>query len=300
MSMKSVATRFARRAVRSAGAATIFSSMRQARLLGFEALGARQEFVLCNLPGKEMYVVSARDEIIGRELFLSGEFDFEKFEFAYRLLQTKRPGWRPKTLLDVGGNIGTISIPAVARGYAERAIAIEPDPQNCRLLRANIELNGLSGRIDVHEMAAGEQPGHVLELELSDYNLGDHRIRAAGVPSADSNSRQSVSVTSTTLDSVCAGIPAGELLVWMDVQGYEGFVLAGSSNLLAQRPPLVLEFWPGGMARTGSFPLVQSSLQSYSGFIDLAEGKRVRAMSELQSLYDDLGPGEATTDILVI
>lgn len=63
----------------------------------------------------EHFVVATADKVIGRELFLHGEFDFAKLQTALAIIE--REGLpRPQHLIDVGANIGTIVIPALARG----------------------------------------------------------------------------------------------------------------------------------------------------------------------------------------
>jgi FkbM family methyltransferase len=279
-----------------------FGIARQARYGTFEQRRDRQTYALCDL--KEQYVVSTQDNIIGRVLFDVGEFDFNKFEIAHQAI-VANTGKRPKTLIDIGANIGTICIPAVARGLVKNAIAIEPSPENCRLLRANIELNDLHGRIMVHETAVGPRDGEILSLALSPDNLGDHRI-ATGIASSEGEGRQIIKVRSDTLDHVLEDLRDQNLLLWMDVQGFEGFVLAGSRNLLEDKPPLVMEFWPRGMPRESSFQLVKTAIGHYVNFIDLAHPDRLRPIGDLDLLYDEIGQGEDPprmqdfTDILIV
>jgi FkbM family methyltransferase len=167
--------------------------------------------------------------------------------------------------IDVGANIGTSCIPAVARGYAKRAIAIEPEPHNCRLLRANIALNGLDNRITVHESACGIQDNETLELALSDEdNIGDHQIR----PDGGNGGRKTVKIQSNTLDTSCPDVCDGTL-IWMDTQGYEGYVLAGAARWLGAGAPLVMEFAPYLMERNQSFELMKNALAQYASFHDL-------------------------------
>jgi hypothetical protein len=40
-------------------------------------------------------------------------------------------------------------------------------------------------------------------------------------------------------------------IVWIDVQGYEGYVFAGARTLLATGVPVVSEIWPYGIRRAG-------------------------------------------------
>ena len=95
---------------------------------------------------REQFIVHTNDPV-GESIFLHGEYDFQKLELALRLLGRKHV----ETLVDVGANIGSICIPAVARGFAEQSVAIEPEPTNFLMLTANIELNSLQHEIRAQE-----------------------------------------------------------------------------------------------------------------------------------------------------
>ena len=63
------------------------------------------------------------------------------------------------TFVDVGAHIGTTTVSALAHHGFERGVAIEPDPDNLRLLRANVALNGLDERATVVAAAVSDAPG---------------------------------------------------------------------------------------------------------------------------------------------
>lgn len=237
--------------------------------------------------GQETFVVNARDTFIGEGLFINGQHDFGKVEAVLRLL-----GRRPRLLIDVGANIGPICIPALARGYVESAIAIEPEPGNLRLLRANVAINGLHDRVTVHASAVGAIDEETLTLDLCEDNLGDHRIHAEG-----ETGRSGVEVSSSTLDTLCPD--ARDPLIWIDTQGYEGFVLQGATRLLKDSPPVVAEFWPYGFKRSGSFKAFCSALAHYSEFIDLQTEAR-RPINELSALFREHDRPTGGTDILAV
>jgi FkbM family methyltransferase len=75
--------------------------------------------------------------------------------------------------LDVGAHIGTIGIALALDNPGLEVIAIEPVPSNADLVRANVRLNGLSGRVQVLE-AAATAPG----VELVNVRWG---YRSVGV-----------------------------------------------------------------------------------------------------------------------
>jgi FkbM family methyltransferase len=253
--------------------------------------------------GPEQFLIDIHDQAIGKSIFATGECEFHKFILAIKLLRKHEVYDEAQMLLiDVGANIGIICIPAVARNYVKRAIAIEPHPQNCRLLRTNVALNGLTETVSVHECACGMFDGGKLELELSEDNFGDHRIHVNDAPGLyDENRRRKIQIESNTLDTVCPLPRSQNSLIWMDTQGYEGHVLAGGRGWLDAGTPLCLEFWPYGMKRaTNSFQLMKSALTNYAGFYDLENPEKFRPIEDLDDLYTQLGDAGRFTDILVI
>ena len=269
-------------------------TLRRAR---FEALALRSDVALADRT--EKYLVFTSDKNISKTVFVTGSFEFEKLELALHLLGDK---FALETLVDVGANIGTICIPAVSRGLARRAIAIEPEPNNFRLLEINVRLNDLSDRITLHNVALGPTAGQVLQMELSMDNSGDHRIRVATDDgSYDEAARRVIDVRSETLDAVVGSLSGTSTLAWMDTQGYEGQVLLGAQKLVAARIPLVLEFWPYGMNRTRSYAGLRAAAMCYESYYDLSDpGNALRPTSDLDALFATLDRTGGYTDILLI
>ena len=252
----------------------------------FDRIGKRQKYVLA--AQEEMFVVNSRDTAIGKCLYQYGSFDFDKFTEALEVIG--RMGLHPPDVcVDIGANIGSICIPAVSRGLVRSAIAIEPEPENCRLLRANIELNDLRSKIEVHEMAAGSKDGETLTLQLHADNLGDHRITTNGGSGG-------VAVKSGKIDTVIGD--RDNLLIFMDAQGYEGHILAGATRVLSKLPPLVMEFWPTGLERTASFQMLLAAVAGYDSFVDLKHPDNVRPIGDLQGLYAEIGISKAEPPLL--
>lgn len=283
-----------------------YSSNRRIRDRLFRYLGEAQAADLVYVKqGLERYLLHPKDRVIGRALFLSGQFDFEKMEAALRTVARHTGLERPDTLVDVGANIGTTCLPALSRGLVQRAIAIEPDPSNCRLLRINALLNEVESRLTIHECAVGEHDDGVLTLERSGDNWGDHRISV----SADDGpfgeaARARIEVPSRRLDRLVPSPADGAgILLWMDTQGYEGHVLSGATELLARRVPLVAEFWPYAMKRAQSFAKFRAAVAHYRGFVDLGaqDSARLRPIAELDALFESLDRDkDAYTDIAVL
>ena len=247
--------------------------------------------------GPETFVVSAQDKAIGRTVFATGGYDLDKLEKVRRLYQKPT---KNMVFIDVGANIGTMCIPAVKRGYFARTIAIEPEPLNVRLLKANIALNDLDEKTNVIANAVGREAGTAM-LHLCDHNLGDHRV---GFGSGNEAGRTAVEVEIDTLDNLIPPQTRPDVFLWMDTQGYEGFGLAGGAETIAHAPPLVIEFCPHFMRQSQSFaPLWQAlSGAPYLYFYDLSAENPVRqplTKAAFETLFETYDVGEAYTDLFI-
>jgi FkbM family methyltransferase len=267
------------------------SIFRKAR---FQASLGEQEFLLAYRQG-EYFLVFTHDKVISKGVYASsrGGFDFQKFERAVKLLGA---GFQLDMLVDVGANLGTICIPAVRRGYAGQAIAIEPEPRNYRLLVANILLNDLGAAIKPYQAALGGPDVSYLKLGLSPDSSGNHRI------SVDSNDN-GIIVPSTTLDDIAPSLTRDRSLIWIDTEGYEGIILSGARAAVASRVPLVIEFTPQFMRLLNSYGPLKRALLNYSVYYDLAEpAPRSVAISEasLEALWQHFSGPAFQTDLLVM
>ena len=228
-----------------------------------------------------------------------GDFDFEKLEDAIQLLGQ---GFTPITLIDIGANIGVIGIEAIKRSVFEKVIAFEPVPNNYRLLVANVYINGLEGQIKPYNLALGSKLDEVLTFELSNENFGDHRVKVSSDDGVfGEKNRATIEVISSTLDSKVGAINPHETLIWMDVQGYEAFVCTGAKQIMSERPPCVMEFWPYGIKRAQAYQTLKDSISMYEFFYDLRKKNPQKSkLSTLDNLYAELGEDGDFTDILII
>lgn len=233
---------------------------KERRAVFFDAIPYRYAL---GLHQDESYVVSTSDKMIGKRLYSRGEFDFQKFEAASKLIRAHDGLGVEAVLIDAGANVGSICIPAVRRGLVARAIAFELDPDNTRLLRINALLNGVEDRIDIRNMAVGAASGDVT-VQHSATNFGDHRV--GGAAQGDG-----VNVPMVALDSLAADLDLSQCILWMDVQGYEAFALQGARAFMAAGVPLIAEFSREEFDSTDSFDLFVSLVTEagYSVFFDL-------------------------------
>jgi FkbM family methyltransferase len=267
-------------------------------------LSKEREVEIQSLHGRLRF--SSKDQIIGRALYLTGEFAMSEIEHGYQLLV--RDGVLKPTgngiLLDIGSNIGTTCVPLLKRGYFEKSLAFEPEPKNVALLRRNIESNALSDRIEVCPFALSSEEGKA-ELFISPKNFGDHRVRADATDGTVAD-RKRIGIELKTLDRTLEekNIPIERIsLAWIDTQGHEGKVLKGARSLLNSSVPMVLEFWPEGLIASGESldELCNLLASAYKSFYVLQDSTPVkRATTEISLLGRQLLQSRDYRDLVLL
>lgn len=244
------------------------------------------------------YVVSTSDRNIGRSLVVKrGRKEHLRLARALEILEAFGVDHGRAVILDVGANIGTTVIPALLEHGFERGLAFEPEPENFRLLRANLALNGLDERIRTHEVALSDANGEAV-LNISSENSGSSWL----APARDVAGGKTVRVRTARLDDLLADThvsPEEVGLVWMDVEGHESHVLAGCPSLLARSVPMAIEFSPHHLDRAGGLELLLEQLaSSYTHVSDLGrEAQAPLDATRLEPLVEQYA--DSFTDLLV-
>jgi len=159
------------------------------------------------------------------------------------------------TFVDVGANLGLTTIPA-ARLPGVRVISFEPDPTCYRYLVDNVAANCPNADVRLENLAIYDREA-VLTLEVSNVNHGDNRIRRQAAAGAlDEQDRPTVPVRAVPLDDFLTDPLVGPVVVKVDTQGAEPYVVAGGRRTLAQATLVLLEYWPYGMARQQGDPSI--------------------------------------------
>jgi len=280
------------------------------RRVVWKALRKWPEFEVVVRTGRGVFGVSSRDAGVGRLLFIHREYEWSVVDKAVRIAvaANKLAPRSPGLVLDIGANVGTVCIPLVAGGHFAGALAVEPEAGNHRHLVRNVERNGLARVVRAFNCALSSTTGSAT-LELS-RNSGDHRVRmgsaAAVAPHYHEDRRPLTSVPIYRLDDLLehASVAASEVaLIWMDVQGHESHVLEGAQKTLEAGMPVVAEFWPYGLARTGVSPerFTRLMQERFDTFYDLAEDTPVaRPTADIRRLYDRHEHFKSFTDLLLI
>ena len=184
-----------------------------------------------------------RDHFVSRRIREEGIW--EPYETSL-LLDLLAPGG---VFVDVGANLGYFSIIAASVvGEGGAVFAFEPEPDNFRLLLANATLNGQQDRIHAVQagLAACDAQGR---LYLSDTNLGDHRILAAG------SGRNSLPIPLLDGGKYLEGRLSRIDLLKVDTQGSEYQVMLGLMPLLRRLPRpfrILIELTPLSLRQSGT------------------------------------------------
>lgn len=168
---------------------------------------------------------------IDRQIYLYGDYEAEYLRELQRFL----PLARRRTVLDVGANIGTHSVP-FARDFAE-VHAFEPNPALWPNFERQLALNNLTN-VRLHKVGLGES-NETLPFFLTEHdNLG---LGTADPDQAyDVQLRQVGTIHVVNGDTHLAANGIGAIdFVKIDVQGLEMQVLRGLDATLAKFQPYV-------------------------------------------------------------
>jgi FkbM family methyltransferase len=214
-------------------------------------------------------------------------------------LSERHHGIQKGTFLDIGANIGTTSIQAAEFSNVSAVISFEPSSDNYALLMANVYLNKLEKKITAFKCAVGETHS-TNRLILSPVSSGDNRLRKGDhladfrQPHTDHDLVLSENVSTVAIDEFLSKELDSIKYVWIDVQGFEYFVLKGCENLLQNRNISVqIEYWPHGLIEAKSLELLnQYLIEQFTGYIDMKEynesGYVVHDIRDISFLADQL------------
>ncbi len=205
------------------------------------------------------FCIKTNDKVISRDLFVKGQYEFDSSVKTLRFIRENNllADHGPVRFLDVGANIGVISIGLLKAKEIDKAVCIEPAPENFALLQKNCRQNGMQKDMLCLQLAAAAEPGE-LPMALSKNNYGDHRIlslKKVSIPEV--NTRKSIQVKALPLDEVIKNVEQANpdmnppTIAWFDVQGYEGYAFKGGKKLLKSNVVTVAEIWPYGILQSG-------------------------------------------------
>lgn len=180
---------------------------------------------------------------IAKELIHYGSYEWYVIEILQNLLKGQTSG----IFLDIGTNLGTVTLP-MARDFPEFSIhSFEIQPFLINALKDNLKLNNLTN-VTIHEHGLGNkhdsitikqpdytQAGNVGALSLNP-KVREHSDIAVG-------HGDEITVNVVPLDTIEFDQPIRAIK--LDVEGYEQLVIEGGLETLKKNnyPPIVYELW---------------------------------------------------------
>ncbi len=236
----------------------------------------------------ERFIIFSNDNIISKDIFLRDEFDLIKLEKTLDFLNKKK---KIENFFDIGANIGTICIPATKRQLVKSCKAVEPENRNFELLKTNITLNNLENKITPYNYALSNKNDQIVKMELAKNNSGDHRVKEeVKFNLRGEENRKLIDIKTKTFDSLFPNVNKENDLVWIDTQGHEAKILEGSKNVIKNKIPIVIEFWPYGLKRSGDWERIFQIIKNFKYYVDLSNSELQAHLINEKSL-DDLKNG---------
>ncbi len=152
---------------------------------------------------------SATADIVAEELKNNPEYNFENIDFK-----------EGDSVIDIGGNIGMISIFLAKKYPFIKIYAFEPVKQNYENFLKNIEINNIpKGTITVENKAVTHDKRNI-SMSVCYHNMGGSRV------STDSKQTESIKIPSVTLQNIFDQYKINKLkLLKIDCEGSEYEIL---------------------------------------------------------------------------
>ena len=218
-----------------------------------EELPAERAFDALQVVGRKCNVSDIR--VVGDYGPIEGSIEDSAIMRSYAVTRSWRPienrffaelfaANRTGTFIDIGANIGLTTIP-IAQNPGVSCKAFEPEPRNFQYLSRNISANCPTADVELFNFALFDR-ATMLDLEMSRVNMGDHRVRLAGLNEPrEERCPDVIRVPGKTLDEVLDPLSVRRPLgVKISAQGAESRIVMGGKSVLGQAAAMVVEFYP--------------------------------------------------------
>jgi FkbM family methyltransferase len=202
-------------------------------------------------------------------------------------------------VLDVGASLGlwTVQLGKIAAARGAELWTFEPNPANTAWIKRNVELNGLSSIVTVHEVGLGDK-SESATLVSAEYGVGNGVIAIHEREATTKFPRIPISIR--RLDEL--DVPRTVSFIKIDTEGYEAAFLRGAAELIARDRPVIFgEFAAGWLARRGEDLRVELAELDYEvAALVPVRSSRWRTIDTARAHAVDLAaPGELPENLLL-
>lgn len=208
------------------------------------------------LEGRRFQYLARPVDVIGRSLFWKGLGAWEWTVFREFVPRARHA----RGFLDIGANTGVFSLVAATANPVVRVLAFEPSPEPLAILRENVRLNGLEGRLTVSPVAVSDRTG-TARFFVPDGHPDMSFLEGVQSPRMPGRWHE----VSTIVGEDLAPSDFEVDLVKIDVENAEGQVVRALEPLIeAHRPTIFVE-----MLESGTHQQVRAVLQGLNYRIGL-------------------------------
>ena len=192
---------------------------------------------------------------VGRLIFKKGIYEEELTDYLINSIDLESGD----VVFDVGANIGWYSILLSKYFSGVEVHCFEPDPENFKILKFNLELNN-SENVMPNNIGLGKETDITKLYLYKKGNLGRHSMLKI-------NGGLTIDVNITSFDEYVRKMQLNLSKIKflkIDIEGYEYFAFLGGKEFLNYVPTIMAEFSPSFMRKEGLDPAkLLSLLRSY-------------------------------------
>jgi FkbM family methyltransferase len=220
-----------------------------------------------------MYLLPHLKEHVTFEIYINGIHEYETHNFLLSRLPANG------IFLDLGANIGAITIPLSKRRPDVKIIGVEAAPWIFRYLKENIEKNGLGKNVSLYNYALFDEDKKLMPFYSPRDKFGTGSLSAVFTDVA-------VEVESIRLDTLLknAGIDKVDLIK-IDIEGYEYYAFKGAETLLSapDAPDIFFEFidWTENLANGIEKGSAQAILKKWGYHLYKIEENKMVPLNEI-------------------
>jgi len=194
---------------------------------------------------------------VGRLIFKKGVYEEELTDYLINNLDLESGD----IVFDVGANIGWYSVLLSKCFSGVEVHSFEPDPQNFKILKFNVELNNFKNVIS-NNIGIGKEKDIVKLYLYKNGNLGRHSMLNIN-DGLGSTIDVNISSFDEYINNMKLNLSKIKFLK-IDIEGYEYFAFLGGKQFLNHVPTILAEFSPSYMRKEGLDPVkLISLLRSY-------------------------------------
>lgn len=218
-------------------------------------------------------------------------FSLTSFQMLTKL---KNQNLSANTVIDVGANIGQFAVAASKLLNSPRIYSFEPYPQSAQAFTKNTQK---LPNITLYPIGLGEQEGE------TEFHVNSHSHSSSILALADSHKQafpqaeeaETIKIKVSTLDAVFNDIELqAPVLLKLDVQGYEPFVLRGGQETLKRVDYVILEasfkpLYEGEMLFTEIIALMESYGFRFLRPVGWLEDPKTGEILQADGLFERIG-----------